>query len=464
MECRLILSRRQLGFVAATSLAYLACAVVALVITDAEDGIAVFWPASGVFVAGLLLVDRAMRPALAAGVAVASLASNVVGGVPWIEAAGYTLANIIEGLLVFLLLGERRSARFADPATMVRFMVAAFIGGIASALMAGLLSANFTIPFLRSWATTVILGLATVTPIVMFIAQDSGRRVKLLSVRALAAFAVVAALSVAAFAQSVYPLLFLPMVGLSIATLLLGLAGSSIALGIVAAIGSWLTAEGQGPVTQSFPAIEAQVLYFQAYIVALILSVMPLAVLLTRHQIAAERNLELAETDALTGLAARRKILSHLTSAMSRADALGEPLSIAMIDIDHFKRINDRFGHIKGDDILRVLTGLIRDGLAENAVIGRLGGEEFLAIFEGRRADEILAQCDAVRLTTESHDWPADGPGQVTLSIGLADFDPRHELPGDFLREADAALYRAKDDGRNRCVIRNPADAIDRTV
>ncbi|MEN3971470.1 diguanylate cyclase [Sphingomicrobium sp. XHP0235] len=437
-----------------TSLAYLVCAVAALIVTNAEDGIAAFWPASGVFVAGLLLAERETRPLVAAGVGLASLASNIVGGVPWLEAAGYTAANIVEGLLVLALMGRRKDAQFAQPATMLHFVAAAIVGGIASALMAGALSNNFTLLFLRSWATTVILGLATVTPIVMFIAQDSRRRAKLITMTALGAFLLVAALSVIAFAQGDYPLLFLPMVGLSIATALLGLSGSSIALGLVALIGSLLTAEGVGPVSQSFPMIEAQVLYFQAYIVALIVSVIPLAVLLTRHQTAAERNLELAETDALTGIAARRKILGRLSTAMEEAGRDGAPLCVAMIDIDHFKRINDRFGHLKGDDILRALTGIIRDGLGDGAELGRLGGEEFLAIFEGRSAAQALSDCEVIRVRTEAHDWPDDGPEQVTLSIGLADHQQHFTTPGQMLSEADAALYRAKDGGRNRCIIR----------
>ena len=454
---RLTLSRRQLLLVLVTSLAYLACAVVALLITNAEDGIAAFWPASGVFVAGLILATPATRPWLTGGVAAASMASNVVGGVPWLEAVGYTLANIIEGLFVLWLLGDRRRARFADPATMIRFMLAAILGGFASALMAGILSANFTIPFLRSWATTVILGLATVTPIVMFIAQDSGRRVKLLTPQAFAAYALVASLSVAAFAQDVYPLLFLPVVGLSFATLLLGLAGSSIALGLVAAIGSWLTAAEQGPVGQDFPTIEAQVLYFQAYIVALIVSVMPLAVLLTRHQLDAEQNLELAQTDDLTGLATRRKILDQLIAAMRARRRPDEPLAIAMIDLDLFKRINDRFGHIIGDRILFSVTKVMRETLERDADLGRLGGEEFLALFDGKDMDRILARCEELRRRVEAYEWDDDGPEQVTLSIGVARFDPDlHLLPADLLRAADRALYRAKDEGRNRIALAEP--------
>ncbi len=446
-------SRRDFAKVALFSLLYFACALVALYVTGGEDGIAAIWPASGVFIAGLLLVHREHRGPLIAGVAAASLAANLWGGISWLVAAGYTIANIIEGLIALLAMGPRRGTSFVTPRTLLRFLWAVAVATAASTAMAAALSLNLSLTFLSSWATTVMLGMATVTPTIMFLAQDKRGRDKLASLPAVAVLAMVAGLSVAAFGQTEYPLLFLPMAGLAFATFSIGLSGTALGIVVVTAVGSLLTAMGEGPVSLSFDTITRQVLYFQAYLLCLIASTLPLAVLLTRLEDEAERNLELAETDALTGLATRRKILTLLDQAMTRAMAHRQPLSIAMIDLDHFKRINDRFGHEKGDEILRTVTDMMRDQLGAHGTLGRLGGEEFIVIFEGINAAERLDVCDLLRQAAADHAWPSDGPEQVTLSIGLADFSPEHKFPGEMLRDADNALYRAKDGGRNRCEV-----------
>ncbi|MCJ7422373.1 GGDEF domain-containing protein [Sphingomicrobium astaxanthinifaciens] len=444
---------RALAQVATFSLLYFACAVAALFVTGGEDGIAAIWPASGVYIAALLLTGPTLRGPLVAGVAATSLAANLWGGVGWLVAVGYTVANILEGLVVWRVMGARRATPFLTPATLLRFLVAILVGAIASTAMAALLSLNPSPTFLSSWATTVLLGMATVTPTIMFLVQDRRGRRRLTSPRAFAVLALVAGLSVAAFAQTDYPLLFLPMAGLAFATFAIGVSGTALGIVIVTAVGSLYTAMGEGPVSSAFASITSQVLYFQAYLVCLIASTLPLAVLLTRLGEEAERNLELAETDALTGLATRRKILARLDQAMQRAREEAGALSIAMIDLDHFKRINDRFGHERGDEILRTITAMMRDRLGAHGEIGRLGGEEFIVIFEGVWAHERLEVCDRLRRAAAERQWPADGPDTVTLSIGLADFSDRYTLPGEMLRAADTALYRAKDGGRNRCAI-----------
>ncbi|MCJ8189867.1 GGDEF domain-containing protein [Sphingomicrobium aestuariivivum] len=444
---------RALGGVAIFSVLYFGCAIAALYVTGGEDGIAAIWPASGVFIAGLLLTSRDYRGPLIAGVATASLGANLWGGISWLEAGGYTIANIIEGLVVWRIMGPRRGTSFVTPETLLRFLIAMAAGTAASTVMAAGLSMNLSPTFLSSWATTVLLGMATVTPTIMFLVQDRRGRRRLASFKALAVLAMVAGLSVAAFGQTDYPLLFLPMAGLAFATFAIGVSGTAVAMVIVTAIGSLFTAMGEGPVSLAFENIVSQVLYFQAYLLCLIASTLPLAVLLTQREAEAEANLELAETDALTGLATRRKILTQLDAAMKSARRTKRPLSIAMIDLDHFKRINDRFGHEKGDQILATITSLMRDQLGPIGKLGRLGGEEFLVIFEGVSARDRLDLCELLREAAAATPWPSDGPDAVTLSIGLADFGPEHRLPGEMLRDADAALYRAKDGGRNRCEL-----------
>lgn len=438
------------------SLLYFACALLALYVSGAEDGVAAIWPASGIFVAGLLRVHYNAHGLLVAGVGLSSFASNLIGGIDMVTSLGFTIANLVEGLIVFGLMGKRRYESFIEPNTIIRFVIAIAIAGSASALMAAVLAGNFTLPFLWSWASTVILGMATVTPTIMFMFQDEKSRHSLLTLRGAAVIALVALLSIVTFAQTEYPLMFLPMVATAVATYSLGLSGSSMALVVVTGIGSWFTANGYGPISLAFDTVERQVIYFQAFLVCLIASMLPLAIMLSRHKSEAERNLELAETDQLTGLATRRKILARLERAMLVAKKSGEPLAIAMLDIDYFKLINDKFGHEKGDVILEDLTALMRKELEPAAELGRLGGEEFLAIFEGRTARGIFEQCDALRERAARFDWPEHGPEQVTLSIGIAQYGAQHDIPGLMLRDADMALYRAKDGGRNRTLVHAP--------
>jgi two-component system, cell cycle response regulator len=153
--------------------------------------------------------------------------------------------------------------------------------------------------------------------------------------------------------------------------------------------------------------------------------------------------------DALTGLANRRYILTQLASQVSGARRHGRPLSVAIVDIDHFKPINDVHGHHTGDDVLVAVATTLRSHLRAEDHLGRLGGEEFLVLLpdtDGSAAVRVTEKlrCE-VAATTVEHD---DGPLAVTVSIGTATWDG--EAPEQLLRRADDALYAAKAGGRDR--------------
>ncbi len=163
-----------------------------------------------------------------------------------------------------------------------------------------------------------------------------------------------------------------------------------------------------------------------------------------------------AETDPLTGLANRRSFQARLERAMAQAKAEDTPLSVAFCDIDHFKKINDNFGHDTGDRILKMVADALSDGAGEDAFVGRFGGEEFLILFDGimaRRAamriDEIRDELSGRHLVSKTNGEPL---GTVTFSAGVAQLLPA-EGDGEMLRRADEALYNAKNGGRNRVVI-----------
>jgi diguanylate cyclase (GGDEF)-like protein/PAS domain S-box-containing protein len=157
---------------------------------------------------------------------------------------------------------------------------------------------------------------------------------------------------------------------------------------------------------------------------------------------------QLAATDPLTGIANRRRIMALLEQATQRAAAEGYDLTIAVMDIDHFKSINDRFGHATGDDVLRAVVQEAAKAMRPADAIGRIGGEEFLLVLDHVAIAE--AEAIAERIRERVHTMTGEHPElpEVTVSIGLAIHRASME-PGDLFRSADAALYAAKREGRN---------------
>jgi diguanylate cyclase (GGDEF)-like protein len=159
---------------------------------------------------------------------------------------------------------------------------------------------------------------------------------------------------------------------------------------------------------------------------------------------------ELAEFDELTGAHNRRSIMHALIEESERAVRNKDACSIALIDLDWFKRINDHYGHPAGDEVLRTFAITMFANIRVIDKFGRYGGEEFLLIMPGTSADTAEKVVDRLRVIVADIDWNSISPGvAVTMSAGVATL--RHgETPENFLLRTDVALYRAKDRGRNR--------------
>ncbi|MCJ7502035.1 MAG: diguanylate cyclase [Acidobacteriia bacterium] len=172
------------------------------------------------------------------------------------------------------------------------------------------------------------------------------------------------------------------------------------------------------------------------------------------------RILDLQETlrvqathDSLTGLWNRGATLDLLRRELSRGERQGTPVTVIMADIDHFKQVNDMYGHLTGDVVLREVAHRLSSAVRGYDVTGRFGGEEFLIVFPGCTAQNAILQAERLRarILKEPVDTP-EGPIPVTLSLGVAASEPVTEVDPDLLlRAADTALYRAKSRGRN-CV------------
>jgi diguanylate cyclase (GGDEF)-like protein len=162
---------------------------------------------------------------------------------------------------------------------------------------------------------------------------------------------------------------------------------------------------------------------------------------------------EQAVTDALTGLANRRRFIEELSAEVSRAERFGTPLAVVLADLDDFKSVNDRYGHQAGDDVLRAFAAVLQDRLREIDLPARLGGEEFAILL--RQTDAPGARALAEQLRERLADLRLEVPNgdalSVTASFGVASYPSAH-TGDELLSAADAALYRAKALGKNRVV------------
>src|SRR4030088_2487184 len=159
---------------------------------------------------------------------------------------------------------------------------------------------------------------------------------------------------------------------------------------------------------------------------------------------------ELAELDELTGSFNRRCIMRMLDDEIARANRSKAPCSIALIDLDWFKRVNDHYGHPTGDEVLRTFAITVFANIRTIDKFGRYGGEEFLLVLPDTPDDEAVRTLDRLREIVAGLDWSAFSPGmQVTISAGVAMLKP-DETADTFLARADRALYAAKAQGRNR--------------
>lgn len=158
---------------------------------------------------------------------------------------------------------------------------------------------------------------------------------------------------------------------------------------------------------------------------------------------------ELAQTDELTGLPNRRSIVKMLDDEIARGHR-GTPCSVAMIDIDWFKRINDGYGHAAGDEVLRTVAITVYANIRANDRFGRYGGEEFLLVLPDTTRDEAAPIVERLRVMIAELDWNAFAIDMaVTISAGMATLAP-DDSSDEILARADRALYAAKAGGRNR--------------
>ena len=562
----------------------------ALALTQGVNGIAAFWPANGVLLASLLMARPDQRLRYIAATIVASLVANLQIGAGPIAAVGFTAGNIGEALLARVLVGPGRDdlPSFVAVKGVGRFFLAALAASVASATIATPFDHGHPLDAWSSWVTTDLLGLLIVTPTVVTAAgfvRERGRRAVPEAALLLAG---VAAVTIIAFSQSTYPLLFLPLAALLLAMLRLGPFGAAASALLIATIGAAFTVLGAGPLSpDAHSPLPAATLFFQFYLLVLLATSLPIAALIAARdrlvwrleegnrllrlaersagvghwwiaasgignqcspevmrihgidgptpefpvfansyhpddrdrvaaivakamldgepfeyearlltpagderrvhsrgdadrdgqgrilglfgtlqdvtaQVRGQRELEAArlaaeqaarlataaaETDPLTGVANRRKIAALLDLAIDDAHRERGPLSVAMLDLDHFKWINDSHGHLVGDQVLIQVARVAAASLRGNDVVGRIGGEEFVLLLPHADAAQASAIAERVRGAIAAAGSDPDLP-RVTASLGVATLMPDEDAAA-LLNRADGALYAAKRAGRN---------------
>lgn len=569
-------------------LMYFAAASLALLLTRFDGGVAFLWIAAPILIA--YLVTRSRRdwaaPLLCCGAA-SALATGLFG-FGWAFAIQFAVINITEAYVGARLLRRARYARnqLGSVDWIVHFVVCVgIVAPAASALIAGYVLEMAGRPALNAMVhfyTGHALGNITFIPIVsMFVRREVKSALKLTSrantLESIALLGLVAITTALVFGQRDYPLLFLPMLPVILATFRLGQGGAALSVAILAIVGAGMTMSGHGPLSLMGAPLGTTIQFFQFYLAATVLTVLPVAAdlrnrarlhrelrvseeryrLLADHSTdimmhlesdgrirfvspsirqlggyapeelvgsnanvmiapdfrdrvrqahaitlgarggthsydyeaitrggerrwfethsravidddgemdgvlcfirdvsarkATERQLtEAAMTDALTRLPNRRAFRAAAMQLLACDGDGGHCL--AVFDIDHFKRVNDRHGHDAGDAVLRRFAEVARSSLRHGDLVARIGGEEFAALMPNTTIEAALGICERMRTDIAAAVTRVGGiPVRVTMSGGVSQLDGKGVDAA--YKNADAALYRAKKSGRDQLYL-----------
>lgn len=430
--------------------------------------IAALWPANAILVALLLADDRPYwKTVLSAGF-VGNIAANLLTRGSFVGPVIYGASNIIEIALAVALLRRNgpQGSILESTGSLLRFVP---VSGIVAPGISGVLGAAtayqcFGEPFGKSfvnWVASDALGLLIFTP--FFFAMFRGDFITCFNGKSwlrrcetVALLAVTGAITVFVFFVAVQPLLFLLFPPLMLVTFRVGRIGTKAAVMLIAIIGAVATLRGYGPIITLSPAPADQAHVLQAFLAILLLTCLPVAAEVTaRARLVASLDAHDREmtnqamTDALTGIC-NRAGFDGSADALLRDETV-TPISLIAVDFDHFKTINDRWGHQVGDRALQHVTAILKANTRPGDVIGRLGGDEFVVLLPNSHMDAALAVSERFHSGLRATPFVVDDNTAVlvSLSIGVATRLVDEDL-ASLLGRADQALYAAKRAGRGR--------------
>lgn len=454
---------------------YALLATAAISLTGSEREIATIWPANAALIA-LVLSKRSIGlfHTLSAGFVAGILANALTRG----SVAGpilFGFSNMLEVAIAAKLITAKmdRTQPLTNPAHLGWFLLGV---GIIPAAISGLLGATtFMITLNKSffhsfvgWFWSDALGLLIFTPV--FLSALNGDfvacfRQKTTKQRIEAAFlhAVVLVVAIYVFFFARMPLLFLIFPPVMLMTFRVGRLGTEAAIMVVAIISAIGTVKGLGPISGYSNSGTEQSLILQAFIATLSMTCLPMVANLKRQQseasqlsqnarLLAERAEEmrhLATKDSLTGLLNRRGF-EELTERLLAGER-SAPLCLLAIDLDRFKQINDSLGHGTGDAALAHMGDTLRSIFGSEAIIGRVGGDEFLVLLDGVDQTTVRSEIKRLkrRLRSISLQTSSKEPLFMSASVGLAQFRLGMSM-NDLKSEADVDLYRAKSEERGK--------------
>jgi len=443
---------------AITSLLYFVGAALSVHYSRFSGGVAMIWISTAIL-AGRLLVIRRMRwPATLAGCFVASVLATGLAGLGWLAALPLGLVNIAEALAAAVILRRLFATCWPDePFELVAgyYLATGVMVPALSAIVAGLVTSIIAgLPFeanLYRWFVGHAVGLVTVLPFAAYVAWAvrNGQRLiprgKGLPSALIAGTMIL--LTFGVFSQPFRGLMVLPLV-FTMFTAMWAEAVMALLLPVILAlVGGVLTIHGLGPLMGLDVEAGDRIQAFQLFVAVTMLCTLPIVVEQERRRRQIAELSRAAMTDPLTGLANRRAFFDFLEKIAEQH----RPACLAILDIDHFKQINDRYGHAVGDQVLREFASVATRSLRSNDLIARIGGEEFAVLLldatieEAQRIGERLGACIA-----EVAFQTTGGAVPVTVSTGVAALTSDCDAAFD---AADRALYRAKTSGRARLAV-----------
>src|SRR5262245_740077 len=453
---------------------YFAAAKASLLLAIPPGYATAVWPPSGIALAAMLLLGSRVWPGIWLGAALA----NYTVSSSLVLAAALGTGNALEALagaaLIRHLMGvPRRFERARD--VVVFAAVAALSCTIASTLAVlsmtavGLVSWREFIPNWWTWWQGDVAGIIIVTPLILTWrlrrAAPWSRR-KMLEGACFGSLLVMVtflAFSGGTGTSSPFPPTFTILPFMIWAAFRFSQRIVTTASAFVSAAAVYYTVNGIGP----FPlwSLNEALLTLLAFISTIVVTGLVLSALRIEraralHEL--ERMLiglrEQAITDPLTGLYNRRYLWEFLRREWVRARRKNESLAVIMIDLDHFKRINDAHGHQAGDFVLVAVAGLLRNQIRSSDIVCRYGGEEFALVLPEASVENVRLRAEHIRAAIKGLDLTHQGVplARITASLGVALFPHHADSPDSLIRAADEALYEAKRVGRDRTVFSPP--------
>jgi diguanylate cyclase (GGDEF)-like protein len=433
-------------------------------------GMASVWISNGLNIALVLCTNPRRRRELLYVTFFANLLGNYFSGETLLDSAAFGSANLIEVFIATLPFRKMAVQRInlADIRTLLKMGLYSAVAGAGCAAAFISLWISFskghrvTGDFIISWYCSDALGAIILIPLYWaWRRKPTVEHVPLFKHDSLAALVLFTAVVAGVFWQTSYPFLFLAFPVLMPVLYTSAFAGASRAILITTVIGVVATACGHGPLLLVHASLEGRILILQLFLLVSLVTAFPFAALLMEREklvstlkLSEARYRDLARLDGLTLLPNRREFDSFLDISRQRAVRQNTPLSLLLIDIDHFKKLNDQHGHTVGDEYLRKMAVAIASAVPRKTdLVARYGGEEFAVVLDScddpgaiMVAERIKAAAARLSQSLVAHNRPP-----VTISIGVATTLPQLRSSSKTLIDAaDQGLYAAKRNGRDR--------------